>query len=69
MNDLNFKKYQVFQGILVGYAILFKNSDWPPKQEVLKSMQINLYVPIKGSNLLQMFLKILSAECLWTYYV
>lgn len=69
MNKLIFKKYQTFQIILVSSAIISDTSDRPPKQEVLKSMQMNLYVPIKGSNLLQMFLKILSAECLRTYYV
>lgn len=69
MNEIIFKIYPIFQIILGGFAIILDNSDWPPKLEVLKNMQMSQYVPMKGSHLLQMFLKIPSAECLWAYYV
>lgn len=51
------KQYHLFQIILGGLAILLANPDRPPKSHVLKSMQIGLYVPRKGSLFLPMCLQ------------
>lgn len=53
----NIKYFKSFWG---GFAIILDDSNWPPRsktpEQVLpRSMQMNLYVPIKGSILLQLF--------------
>lgn len=69
MNDLVFQKDQIFHIILGGFAILLDNSKGPLSARSIAKYANRSICTHGRQPATATVSEILSAECLWTYYV